>query len=396
MGRVCFDFDGVIHSYVSGFQGDDVISDAPVPGMRELIDRLWDAGYTPVVLSTRSATAEGRKAMREWFDKWDINIPDSCIYSAKPPARCYVDDRAVCFDGDASKLFDIIDNFEPWWRKLPENAGAREDDHVPKYLMGAIVGDIVGSIYEHNNIHTEKFPLFGRDCFITDDSVMTLAVARAFVNAKKNPELAVYDELIDCMRSFGRHYPDAGYGGRFMRWIWSEDREPYDSWGNGAPMRCSAAGWIADDAEKAYALGVLTAQPTHSHPYATKAAGTVAGMICLARDGIDMEDLRTYAENMGYEIPTMEWRRENYRYTESSQGTVPAALACFLASESFEDSIRKAISIGGDSDTIAAITGSIAEAYYGIPEDIRQKAWTYIPSKLRKVLVDFNETFFSD
>ena len=393
-GTVCFDFDGVIHSYVSGFLGDESIPDPPVPGIKEVIDRLREAGYSVVVLSSRSATHEGRVAMRRWFEYWGITVDDIC--SKKPPARCYVDDRAVPFNGDTSGLFETIDSFEPWWKKLPENAGTADSDPVPKHLLGAIVGDIVGSIYEHDNIHTEDFPLFGRGCFVTDDTTMTLAVARALVNAKKNPDLAVYDELVDCMRSFGRHYPDMGYGGRFMRWIWSEEREPYDSWGNGAPMRCSAAGWITNDAGKAYALGAATAEPTHNHPYATKAAGTVAGLICLARDGMDMEDLRTYAENQGYKIPTMDWLLKNYKYTESSQGTMPAALACFFNSHSFEDSIRKAISIGGDSDTIAAITGSIAEAYYGIPDDIRQQAWEHLPSKLRKVLVDFNETFFGD
>ena len=392
MGKVCFDFDGVIHSYTSGYLGDDIIPDPPVPGIKEAIQQLRDAGYPVVVLSTRGATREGREAMRKWFDKWGIEIDG--IYTEKPPARCYVDDRAVCFDGDASKLFDIIDNFEPWWKSNPPNIAAGEQAPVPRRMMGAIVGDIVGSIYEFSNIHTEDFPLFGNGCEVTDDTVMTLAVAQAFVNAKKNPRLNLYDELVDCMRAFGRHYPDKSYGGRFARWLWSDSYDPIDSWGNGAPMRCSAAGWITEDVRKAQALGVATAEPTHNHPFATNAAGTVAGMICLARNGTDMKGLQEYAEDMGYRIPTMDWLRDNYMYTESSQGTIPAALSCFLNSSSFEDSIRKAISIGGDSDTIAAITGAIAEAYYGIPDDIRQRAWAYVPDDLRKVVIDFNDTFF--
>ena len=391
MGKVCFDFDGVIHSYVSGYLGDDVIPDPPVPGIKEAIDRLREAGYQVVVLSSRSATREGREAMREWLEEYDITIDG--IYSVKPPARCYVDDRAVCFDGDASKLFDIIDNFEPWWKTNPLQFEKTENDTVPKCLMGAIVGDIVGSIYEFDNIHTEDFPLFGPGCEITDDTVMTLAVAQALVNAKKNPRLAVYDELVDCFKSFGRHYPDKSYGHRFRQWLASETRDPIDSWGNGAPMRCSAAGWITDDVRKAQALGVATAEPTHNHPYATNAAGTVAGMICLARNGADIKQLWEYAEDMGYKIPTMEWLMDNNYFTESSQGTMPAALACFLYSSSFEDSIRKAISIGGDSDTIAAITGSIAEAYYGIPDSIKEKAWSYLPQRLRRVVLSFAETF---
>ena len=390
MGKVCFDFDGVINSYVSGYLGDDVIPDPPVPGIKEAIDRLRDAGYEVVVLSSRSATKEGRAAMRQWFEKYGITVDG--IYSSKPPARCYVDDRAVPFDGDASKLFDIIDNFEPWWKYKSALVEDPEEEQPPRYLMGAIVGDIVGSVYEFNNIHTEDFPLFTDQCFITDDSVMTLAVAQALINAKKN-DTPLYDELVGCMQAFGRHYPDASYGRRFIDWIWSDEPMPYNSWGNGAPMRCSAAGWITDDVKKAQALGVATAEPSHDHLFARNAAGTVAGMICLARNGAAMKELWEYAQEMGYTIPTMEWLRDNNYFDESSQITMPAALACFLYSDSFEDSIRKAISIGGDSDTIAAITGSIAEAYYGIPDSIRRTAWNYIPRKLRRVLVNFGAAF---
>ena len=261
--------------------------------------------------------------------------------------------------------------------------------------MGAIVGDIVGSVYEFDNIHTEEFSLFDHECRITDDSVMTVAVAQALINAKKNPERSVYDELVDCMRELGRRYPNKSYGHRFRAWIVSDTRDPQDSWGNGAPMRCSPAGWVTDDEEKAEALGAATAEPTHSHPYATRAAGTVAGMICWARNRADKKRLWAYAEMSGYDIPDIKWLKDNYGWTESSQGTMPAALACFLYSSSFEDSIRKAVSIGGDSDTIAAITGSIAEAYYGIPDDIKAKAWEYVPTDLRKVLHDFNDTFLT-
>ena len=267
-----------------------------------------------------------------------------------------------------------------------------EEEQPPKYLMGAIVGDIVGSIYEFANIHTEDFPLFTDRCFVTDDSVLTLAVAQALINAKKK-DTPLYNELVDSMQAFGRHYPDASYGGRFIDWIWSDEPRPYNSWGNGAPMRCSAAGWITNDVKKAQTLGVATAEPTHDHLYARNAAGTVAGMICLARNGAGMKELWEYAQEMGYTIPSMDWLRDNNTFDESSQATMPAALGCFLSSHSFEDSIRKAISIGGDSDTIAAITGSIAEAYYGIPDSIRREAWNYIPRKLRRVLVNFGETF---
>lgn len=268
-------------------------------------------------------------------------------------------------------------------------------EHPPKYLMGAIIGDIVGSIYEHNNIHTEKFPLFRSISSITDDSVLTCAVAQAMVNAKKN-DTPLYDELVDCMQSFGRHYPEAGYGRRFMDWIWTDDPEPYNSWGNGAPMRCSPAGWVTDDPDKAYALGEATAEPTHNHPDAMKAAGVTAALICMARNKASMEDMKTYAlSQYSISLPSVYFLRSRYEYTESSSGSMPAALSCFFASDSFEDCIRKAISIGGDSDTIAAIAGSIAEAYYGIPDDILAFAWTYVPMNLRQVLHNFNDTFLT-
>lgn len=268
-----------------------------------------------------------------------------------------------------------------------------EYEKPTEYLMGAIIGDIVGSIYEHNNIHTERFPLFHRFSSITDDTVMTLAVAQAMINSKKN-DTPLYDELVDCMQSFGRNWMEAGYGRRFTDWVWTDDPEPYNSWGNGAPMRCSPAGWVTDDPDKAYALGRATAEPTHNHPLAMKAAGVTAALICMSRNKASMEDMKTYAESL-YPISSLRRLRIQYEYTESSQGTMPAALSCFFASDSFEDCIRKAISIGGDSDTIAAIAGSIAGAHYGIPEDILTKAWTYVPTKLRQVLYSFRDTFIT-
>ena len=161
-------------------------------------------------------------------------------------------------------------------------------------------------------------------------------------------------------------------------------------------MRCSAAGWVANDLRQAEALGVVTAQPTHNHPYAMNAAGTVAGLIYLARTGATKEELREYVESRGYEVPSLGRLKYQYEYTESSQGTMPAVLSAFFYGNSFEDCIRKAVSIGGDSDTIAAITGSIAEAHYGIPDAIRTKAWDYLPEHLRQVILDFNSTFVNN
>lgn len=389
MGRVCFDFDGVIHSYTSGFLGDGNIPDPPVPGIKQVIDRLRDAGYRVVVLSSRSASSEGRRAMQEWFDKWDIEVDDIC--STKPPARCYVDDRAVLFTGDTSTLFDTIDNFEPYWRDTPEYRGTRDTDPPPRFFMGAVTGDIIGSVYEFDNIHTEDFPLFANDCDITDDTVMTLAVAQSFMDFYKVGDgIGLTDVIRDNLRKFGRHYPAMTYGGRFRDWLWSGTKEPANSWGNGAPMRCSAAGWLASSLEDAYNFGMLTAAPSHNHPEAMNAAGTVAELIFLGLEGTKMSEMKVQAACRGYHLPSIEWLRENNSFSERSADTMSAALGCFFASDSFEDCIRKAISIGGDSDTIAAIAGSIAEAHFGIPDDIRRKAWAYIPTKLRKVILDFN------
>ena len=263
----------------------------------------------------------------------------------------------------------------------------------PKYMLGAIIGDIVGSIYEFANIFTEDFPLFVKGDSITDDSVLTCAVAQAFLNSHNN-DTPLYDELVGCLQSFGRNYPEAGYGRRFMDWIWTDDPEPYNSWGNGAPMRCSPAGWVTDDPDKAYALGEATAEPTHNHPHAMKAAGVTAALICMARNKASVEDMKTYALSQ-YPIPPLDFLRSHYEYTESSSGSMPAALSCFFNSTSFEDCIRKAISIGGDSDTLAAIAGSIAEAYYGIPDYIKRTAWDYVPKELRQVLHNFNDTFLT-
>ena len=262
------------------------------------------------------------------------------------------------------------------------------------HMLGAITGDIIGSIYEHANIFTEDFPLFHKACFMTDDGVLTCAVAQAMLNSRAN-DTYLYDELVSSLQGFGRRYPDAGYGLRFIEWIWSDDPKPYNSWGNGAPMRCSPAGWLCADPVSAYEVGEQTALPTHDHPHAKKAAGVTAALICMARNGESKADLKTYALSQ-YSIPSLDYLRRHYEYTESSSGTMPAALSCFFNSNSFEDCIRKAISIGGDSDTIAAITGSIAEAYYGIPEDIRNKAWEYVPEELRLVLHNFHDTFIHD
>lgn len=253
-------------------------------------------------------------------------------------------------------------------------------------MKGAIIGDIVGSVYEWDNIKTKDFPLFREDCFFTDDTVMTVAVGEALINCLtryKRPCLtpSPLQILTWTMQYYGRRYPDRGYGGRFLDWIYDADPQPYNSWGNGAPMRCSAAGWLATHMDGAEALGALTALPTHNHPEGIRAAALTAELIYLARTRRNMDALWTIAEE-AYNIPKLDDVRDTYTFTESSQGTMPVALAAFFESTSFEDAIRNAISVGGDSDTIAAITGSIAEAYYGVPDELWDKAATYLDDHL--------------
>lgn len=254
-------------------------------------------------------------------------------------------------------------------------------------MKGAIIGDIVGSIYEFHNIKTKDFPLFSEKCSFTDDTVMTVAVAKGLLSATGlNADLT--DSIASYMQDYGNRYPNRGYGGRFTGWLSSSHPRPYNSWGNGAPMRCSSAGWLASSPEKAFQLGMYTAAPTHNHPESMKAAGLTAMLICYARNGASIDELRQIAEKW-YALPVLDEIRDEYSFDVSCMGTMPVALSAFFESESFEDAIRNAIAIGGDSDTIAAITGSIAEAYYGVPEDLWQIASGFLEEELRLDVEEF-------
>lgn len=275
-------------------------------------------------------------------------------------------------------------------------------------MMGAIVGDIVGSVYEWHNIKTKKFPLFRDDCFFTDDTVMTCAVAEAIMNGGKR------DDFIDAMKKYGKMYPDAGYGSKFRRWIFSDDREPYKSYGNGSAMRVSPCAWMMNCGFTARTglwptngrKGVqLSAEVTHNHKEGIKGAMATADAIFMCRYYFggycgDYEEpinddpaeckrriKKHIEEEYGYDLSrTLDEIRPNYQFDATCQGSVPEAIIAFLESTDFEDAIRNAISLGGDSDTIAAITGSIAEAAYGIPQEIKDKAYSYLDEPLKKVL----------
>lgn len=249
-------------------------------------------------------------------------------------------------------------------------------------MIGAVIGDIVGSVYEWNNIKTKEFPLFQDKCFFTDDTVMTIAVAEGLMNG------GTKDDFIDAMKKYGRMYPGAGYGGRFGSWLFSENREPYHSWGNGSAMRTAAVGWWFDSLEETRRMAALAAGVTHDHPEGIKGAESTAAAIFLARTGHGKAEIRNYVEReFGYDLSrTLDEIRPVYRFNESCQDTVPQAIIAFLESTDFEDAIRNAISLGGDSDTLAAITGSIAKAAYGVPQELKDKAWKYLDEPLRSVL----------
>ena len=241
-------------------------------------------------------------------------------------------------------------------------------------MFGAIIGDMVGSIYEFDNHRSKDFPFFSSRCYPTDDSIMTIAVAKAILENDSEFD-GLKEKAVEWMQKIGKQYPNCGYGGRFRRWINSDDPKPYLSYGNGSAMRVSACGWAGDSLEKVKQLSYAVTVVSHDHPQGIKGAEATACAIFLARTGHSKDEIRSFIEENYYELDiTVDDLRPIYQFDESCQGTVPYAIQAFLESDSFEDAIRNAISVGGDSDTLAAITGSIAEAFYGIPDDLREQA----------------------
>lgn len=249
-------------------------------------------------------------------------------------------------------------------------------------MLGAIIGDIVGSKYEFNNIRTEDFELFSDGCGYTDDTICTVAVAEA---AMTDQNYAAH--LQDWCRRYP--HPIGGYGGNFSRWIHMEHPEPYGSFGNGAPMRVSSIGWLFDTEAKVTRQARNSAAVTHNHQYGLIAAELIATAIFRLRHGAPKETAADNVEKVFGWLP--EYRSFSNRFDETSMNTVPVAVSCFLASDSFEDAVRKSIIVGGDSDTIGAITGALAEAYYGIPEDIKETALSFLPEEIKQVVIAFRQ-----
>ena len=254
-------------------------------------------------------------------------------------------------------------------------------------MLGAIIGDICGSVYEFNNEkRMDKVELFARGCFPTDDSVMTAAVARALMDSQGDSDSVIRQTLVDAMHYYGHLFPRAGYGGRFFHWLSKNGTRPYNSFGNGSGMRVSPAGWLYGTLEETLHAAKLTAEVTHDHPEGIKGAQAIAAAVFLARTVRSKTEIRQFVEENFYALDfTLDEIRPYYAFDETCQGSCPQAIEAFLEGDSFEDVIRKAISLGGDSDTIAAMAGAIAEAYFGIPEEMRQKALAVLQdTKLRR------------
>ena len=262
-------------------------------------------------------------------------------------------------------------------------------------MHGAILGDIIGSPYEFDQGYkTKDFPLFSRNSEFTDDSVMTLAVADAFLSLPPEAsEVEIRRFLVRSMQTYGRKYPYAGYGGMFRRWLKAPNPQPYGSYGNGSAMRVSSAGWLFDDLETVRHMARLSAEVTHNHPEGIKGAEATASAIYLARTGSTKAEIKAYIEsNFHYDLSrSCDEIRPAYRHVESCQETVPEAITAFLEGNSFEDVIRTAVSLGGDCDTLTCIAGSIAEAFYGVPEELKAECRKRLPEDLLEVLRRFDE-----
>ena len=260
-------------------------------------------------------------------------------------------------------------------------------------MYGAILGDMIGAPYEFDRgKKTKDFPLFSKGSEFTDDSVMTIAVAEALMDTLGGSDGEITDAVARRMREWGRKYPDAGYGGRFRRWLADNTMGPYGSYGNGSAMRVSAAGWLGETLDEARHLAQLTAQPTHNHPEGIKGAESTAAAIWMARNGKTKEEIRDFiVREFGYDLSrTCDEIRPKYHHDETCQKTVPEAITAFLEGTDFEDVIRTAVSLGGDCDTLTCIAGSIAEAFYGVPALLEDECRKRLPDDMLEILDRFD------
>ena len=254
-------------------------------------------------------------------------------------------------------------------------------------MLGALAGDIIGSVYEANPIKTTEFELFSEFSRFTDDTVLTVATAYALLEGR---------DYAAAYRRFGRRYPGAGYGGTFINWLAIDDAPPYNSWGNGSAMRVSPVGFADDSMEAVLQEAAKSAAVTHNHPEGIKGAQAVAVAVFMGRRGHTREDIRRLiSQKFGYDLnPTIEDIRPHYYFDVSCQGSVPQALIAFLQSHDVESAIRLAISLGGDSDTQGCIAGAVAHAYYGaIPPEMERNVRKRLPREFLMILDRFLQTY---
>ena len=254
-------------------------------------------------------------------------------------------------------------------------------------MIGAIAGDIIGSVYEWNNIKTKEFVLFSDRCFFTDDTILTIALADSILTGRP---------YVENLKAFFRWYPHCGYGGSFCQWARGRDSAPYNSWGNGAAMRISPAGYAYNDLNTVMEKAKEFTQITHSHPEGIRGGQATAAAVFLARTGRTKAYIRDFIETrFQYDLSRhVDEIRPAYRFDVSCQGTVPQAVRSFLDSTDFEDAVRTAVSLGGDTDTLACITGGIAQAFYGgVPEFIQEKVYAILDDRLGTITIEFMERF---
>ncbi|MGL5253946.1 MAG: ADP-ribosylglycohydrolase family protein [Brevinema sp.] len=260
-------------------------------------------------------------------------------------------------------------------------------------MIGAIIGDIVGSRFEFDNYRSKDFEFLNLECFATDDSIMTLAVGKAIMDWKNGKEKEPLGKLVvKHMQSLGQIHSGGGYGSMFEKWLHNPNPQPYNSFGNGAAMRVSPCGLIATSEEEAKMLSTGVTEVTHNHPEGLKGAEALTIAIYMARNGSSKDDIRQRIETDYYSLAfTLDEIRDSYDFDETCQGTVPQAIVAFLESVSFEDAIRNGISIGGDSDTIGAITGALAEAYYGVSPALKKEALGYLENDLYAIFKEWEQ-----
>lgn len=253
-------------------------------------------------------------------------------------------------------------------------------------MLGAIAGDIIGSVYEFSPIKKTDFPLLHKDAVFTDDTVLTIAIAESLLTGKS---------YTAALKHWGRRYPAAGYGQNFYQWLMSRCSVPYGSWGNGSAMRVSPIGWAFDSLEETLLEAAATAAPTHNHPDGIQGAQAIAGAIWHARNGHSKEEIKKWVEeSIGYTLPaTVASIRPAYGFDVSCQGSVPQAIQCFLEAESTEEAIRLAVSLGGDADTQACMAGALGEAYWGIKETLAKEISGRLPEGMQQILLQFRERF---